>query len=399
MSDNIIEEIISKVKIAKDSYKPKILDLKLESDRGELARLKEQGLINYVVDDFEEQQRELYAVNNPTKVYTPDFENLFKGYYTELGKSIPIWQSGKWVYYPWSSTLVHILDDLDFQKVRFARNRNLISEDEQLKFYNAVIGIGGLSVGNSVALSIVLQGGAKHIKLADLDRLALSNLNRIRSGVENLGELKVVMTARQIYSINPYAKVELFTDGLTESNIDDFFVGSAKLDLVIDELDNMAIKMLIRHKAAEYKVPVAMGADNGDNAIIDIERYDLTPQPKYFHGRLGDMTYKDLLGLDKFGIGKTITQFLGAENITERMQGSFLEMGKTIVSWPQLGGAALLNGSAVAYCVRKILNGEDVEHNRAIISFDEIMTPSYNSEEMLKSRKENSDKFKKIFGL
>jgi hypothetical protein len=62
-------------------------------------------------------------------------------------------------------------------------------------------------------------------------------------------------------------------------------------------------------------------------------------------------------------------------------------------------GAALLNGSAVAYCVRKILNGEDVEHNRAIISFDEIMTPSYSSEEMLKSRKENSDKFKKIFGL
>jgi hypothetical protein len=74
-------------------------------------------------------------------------------------------------------------------------------------------------------------------------------------------------------------------------------------------------------------------------------------------------------------------------------------MGKTIVSWPQLGGAALINGAAVAYCVRKILNKEPLERNRALISFDEKMIPNYNSPEEVKIRQDAADTFRKMFGL
>ena len=48
-----------------------------------------------------------------------------------------IWQHGNWVYFPWSSTLVHILLEADFQLVRTARNKNLINKDEQDRFYNS----------------------------------------------------------------------------------------------------------------------------------------------------------------------------------------------------------------------------------------------------------------------
>jgi len=75
------------------------------------------------------------------------------------------------------------------------------------------------------------------------------------------------------------------------------------------------------------------------------------------------------------------------------------EIGKSLVSWPQLGGAALLNGSAVAYAVRKILNDQPVEENRALISLDEKLIPNYNSPEEKKERSESVVKFKKIFGL
>jgi hypothetical protein len=289
-----------------------------------------------------------------------------------------------------------VLPEADFQLVRTARNRNLITKEEQEKFYNATIGIGGLSVGNSVALAIVLQGGGRHIKLADLDRLALSNTNRVKAGVENLGLLKVVVTARQIYEINPYAKVEIFTDGLTPKNIGRFFKG---LDIVIDELDNLAVKYLIREYAKKHRLAVVMAADNGDNAVVDVERYDLNPKTPYFHGRMGKVTYEQLLHLDKFGIGKMITKHVGPENVTERMQQSLLEMGKTIVSWPQLGGAALINGSAVAYCVRKILNGQSVEHNRALVSLDEKLIPGYDSAPQRKKRAKIAGGFRKIFGL
>ncbi len=381
------------------SLKPSIFNLENQKDKNSLSKLLTAGSIQHVRDNYIEQQHELFAVKNPSTVYSPDFEKNFEKYLADLEKDAPLWQQGRWVYFPWLGAAVHILEDEDFQTVRTARNRNLITEEEQKKFYNSVIGIGGLSVGNSVALAIVLQGGGRHIRLADFDQLALSNINRIRAGVQNLGLLKVEMTARQIYEINPYTKVELFPEGLTPKNIKKFFAGPAKLDIVIDELDNLAVKFLIREQAKKNKIAVVMAADNGDNAVVDVERYDINPKTKFFHGRMGAVSYKKLSTLNKFGIGKMITKHIGAENVTDRMKESLLEMGKTIVSWPQLGGAALINGAAVAYCVRRILNGQPIEKNRALISLDEKLIPEYNSPSQKKRRHKSSEEFKKIFGL
>lgn len=393
--EKIEKFIIDKSNVVCES-KPLFFNFENEDDLARFSQLISEDKIQHIVDDYREQQREYFQVLNPGLVYLADFEERFLEYFNGIQKDMPLWRHGHWVFFPWLSTAVHILEENSFQMVRTARNMNLINKEEQEKFYNAVIGIAGLSVGNSVALAIVLQGGVKHIKLADHDSLALSNTNRIRAGVENLGVLKVEVTARQIYVLNPYAKIEIFPEGLTENNISIFFEG---LDMVIDELDNLAIKYLIREQAKKHKLAVVMGADNGDNAVVDIERYDRDFNLNFFHGRIGNITYEELLKLNKFGIGKTITQHIGAENVTERMQQSLLEMGKTIVSWPQLGGAALLNGSAVAYCVRKILNNQPIEDNRAIISLDEKLTPKYNSSEELEKRIKASEEFKKVFGL
>ncbi|HEX5430092.1 MAG TPA: ThiF family adenylyltransferase [Patescibacteria group bacterium] len=392
-----IEEQLKKINIEFDSH-PAIFDLGNEKDQKIVAELFDQKKILSVMDDYKEQLHELFAIKNPTLVYAPDFEKKFDEYYSTIEKEKSIQLHGKWVYFPWLFNLVHILDKEDFLSVRTARNRYLIDPEEQSKFYNTTIGIAGLSVGNSVALAIVMQGGGGRLKLADFDRFALTNTNRIRAGIENLGLRKVEMAARQIYCINPYTEIDLFYEGLTDQNIEKFF-GDPKLDIVIDELDSMAIKLRIREYAKKYKIAVAMGADNGDNAIIDIERYDLDSNIKPFQGRLGDITYDELNNLDKFGVGKTITKFLGPENITERMLYSLSEMGKSIVSWPQLGGAALLNGIAVAYCVRKILNKQSVIDNRSLMIVDELLDPDYNSEENKKRRAEKSDKFKQMFNL
>ncbi len=379
--------------------KPVIYDLSAEKNRLEVNTLLKNGSIQHVTDDFEEQLRELFAINNPTRVYTSNFKTETESNIEKLVKEIPLWQRGNWAYFPWISTIAHILPEADFQRVRTARNRNLITEAEQQKFYNSTVGIGGLSVGNSVALAIVLQGGAKRIRLADFDRLALSNTNRVRAGVENLGVEKVEVTARQIYTLNPYAIVEIVSEGLTPENIESFFTSPTKLDIVIDELDNLAVKFLIREQAKKHGLAVVMAADNGDNAVVDIERYDLDRNTPFFHGRMGEVSYEMLKNLDKFGIGKMITKHIGAENVTEAMQKSLLEMGKTIVSWPQLGGAALINGAAVAYCVRRILNSQPIEDNRALIAVDEKLIPGYNDPSQQAHRTQIAKSFKKIFGL
>lgn len=380
-------------------WQPRIFDLSKAGDKNTIKSLLQKKGILHVIDDYREQQLELFQVKNPSLVYSPDFPKLFEAHWKALGDKEAVLEHGRWVFYPWNASLVHILKDTDFQLVRTARNRNLINKEEQDKFYNSVVGLAGLSVGNSVAQALVLQGGARHIRIADNDRLALSNLNRIRASVEDLGSLKVHTTARQIYTLNPYAKVEIFPEGLTKENIGRFFAGPAKLDIVIDEIDSLAVKYLIREQAKKHRLAVVMAADNGDNAVVDVERYDLNPKLAFFHGRIGKVSYKQLSTLNKFGIGKTITQHVGPENVTERMQQSLLEMGKTIVSWPQLGGAALINGSAVAYAVRKILNKEPLENNRALISLDEKLIPNYNSPVQHKRRMKVAEKFKKIFGL
>jgi hypothetical protein len=81
------------------------------------------------------------------------------------------------------------------------------------------------------------------------------------------------------------------------------------------------------------------------------------------------------------------------------MRQSLLELGKTIVSWPQLGGAAMMSGAAVAYCVRKILNDQPVMGDRGIVSLDERLLPGYNSRAAQAERGKTERAFRKIFGL
>jgi len=391
-----LETTLRKKANTQTDAKPLILDMKKPEDQATLADLFSKKIILEVADDFVEAEKEYFAVCHPTLVYQPGFEDAFKEHMKELESHGSLWTQGKWVYFPWLGALTHILDEEPFYEVRTARNKNLITKDEQDTFYNSVVGIGGMSVGSSVALAIVLQGGAKRIKLADFDRLALSNTNRIRAGVENLGLLKVVMAARQIYAMNPYATVEVFPDGITEKNIEQFFDG---LDVVVDEIDNLAIKVLIRKHAEKNKIAVVMAADNGDNALLEIERHDRDKKVQYFHGRMGNASYEEFLKLDKMGSGRMIAGWVGAENVAQRMRDSLLEIGKTIVSWPQLGGAALLSGAVVAYCIRKILTGEPLVDDRGIISLDDILVEGYHTPAAIEKRKIATEEFKKKMGL
>lgn len=393
-----IEQTLKKI-AHKRPFKPCFFRLDKKKDRDALTVLLATNEIRFVVDDFVEQCRELYAILHPTVALTPEFEKQFRDHERNVDRKTPPHMQGVWVYYPWLSTIVHLLEEQEFYEVRTARNKYLINKEEQDAFYHSCIGIGGLSVGSSIILTIVLEGGARHIRLADMDRLALSNTNRIRTSLADLGSFKVDMTARQIYEINPYATIDIMRGGLTDSSLKKFFLGKPKLDIVIDELDNLAVKYRIREWAKKLRIPVVMAADNGEAGVVDIERYDLSPLTPFFHGRMGKVNHATLSKLNKFGIGKMITKHVGVENVDERMQRSLLEMGKTIVSWPQLGGTAMINGGAVAYAIRRILNKERIEGNRAIISLDEKLDPDYRSRTEVAKRKNAEKYFRKLFEL
>src|SRR5262249_34892789 len=136
---------------------------------------------------------------------------------------------GRWVYYPWSGRLVHVLPPDEFRELRLDRNRHKITAAEQARLDHCSVGIVGLSVGNAIANTIALEGVCGYLKLADFDQLALSNMNRLRAGVHELGLSKTVIAARQIYETNPYARVALFHEGLTAENLETFLLGEPRL--------------------------------------------------------------------------------------------------------------------------------------------------------------------------
>ncbi len=57
-----------------------------------------------------------------------------------------------------------------------------------------------------------------------------------------------MIAAREISELDPYIKVSIFNEGLTKSNIDDYFTGgSGKLDLVVEVCDGLDVKILARY--------------------------------------------------------------------------------------------------------------------------------------------------------
>src|SRR5205814_1258580 len=137
---------------------------------------------------------------------------------------------GVWVYYPWSKRLVHLLNEEEFIEVRTNRNQYKITLEEQKLLRQKKVGIIGLSVGQSIALTMAMERIYGELRIADFDTAELSNLNRIRTGVHNLGLNKAIIVAREIAEIDPFIKIKIFNDGLTAENIDRFFLEDGRLD-------------------------------------------------------------------------------------------------------------------------------------------------------------------------
>ena len=64
--------------------RPVILNLNKTSDQNKLEKLFAERKITAISDDYHEQLKELFAVQNPSLVYTPGFGEHLKAYVKKL---------------------------------------------------------------------------------------------------------------------------------------------------------------------------------------------------------------------------------------------------------------------------------------------------------------------------
>jgi molybdopterin/thiamine biosynthesis adenylyltransferase len=320
-------------------------------------QIKKSAHITYV-DAFEFQLKELFIIKNP------EYAGLKKtvGYKTKEFANFLRAMKNKYVYvfYPWNFSLVKTVKKDDYLELKTNRNRDLITKKEQDRLRNTRVAVFGMSVGSNISLVLTQAGISNDIIIADFDDLDTTNLNRIIAGAHQIGLNKTIIAARKIYEDNPFAKVTTLSKGASKKNIEKL-LRAKKIDIIIEEVDNLPFKIHTRELAIKYKVPVVMITDNGDGVVLHVERYDLGYK-KIFNKNLaywrkilsqppsmnlmGNVIMNDILG--------------GTHNVDPKMLKSVKRvLNRELVSWSQLGSAAILGGVVATVMLKRIINKED----------------------------------------
>ena len=359
-----------------EAWRPTVLDARRQPTQ--LEELRQAAA--FVHDTIDEQLRDLVATRSPRgklsrETLDAEVAALLDGRLAE--------DCGRWVYYPWSRRLVHILGPAEFRDLRLDRNRHKITAAEQARLGAATVGIVGLSVGNAIALTLALEGVGGHLRLADFDRLELSNMNRIRAGVHEIAVPKVVLAARQIAELDPYLGISILTDGVTPDNVERFLLGDDELgpavDVVVDECDSVAVKVLLRERARDLRVPVVM--ETSDRGVLDVERFDLEPHRPLLHGRMDGLTSDDVAArlsgspevAAEYGT-EIVLKLVDAGLLSTRMAASMIEMRTTLSSWPQLASDVVLGGASATVAIRTLVLGQPLASGRRFVDLHDAVT-------------------------
>ncbi|MFI5719620.1 Rv1355c family protein [Nocardia sp. NPDC051750] len=277
-------------------------------------------------------------------------------------------EADRWVYYPWRRSVLILPGPRTFRAIRLDRNRNKLTRAEQERLSTLTIGVVGQSVGHAIAYTLALEGVCGSLRLADFDELELSNLNRVPAGLFDIAVNKAIVTARRIAELDPYLSVEVSGSGVDADTVDEFVDGLA---IVVEECDSLDIKLLIRESARRRRVPLIM--ETSDRGLLDVERFDLEPDRRPFHGLLGDTSADQLRGLSTRDKAPYVVGLLGARDLSPRMAGSLVEVGETLNSWPQLGGDVALGAAGVATAVRRIGLGRPLRSGRTRLDVEKAL--------------------------
>ena len=278
----------------------------------------------------------------------------------------------RYVHFEWRNTVARMPDAELFYRLKTARNRFLLTTAEQNLWRDATVAVAGLSVGSS-ALTACAVTGVRNFHNADADRMSPTNLNRMVGSVCDVGVTKIELAERRILEGDPYSSVSRYPQGYSTEVADDFLgISSGRpVSVVIEEIDDIAMKIDMRRRARAARIPVVSVTDIGENVMLDVERYDLEPDYPIFHGRGEKFTAADAADpAQRLEMAMSIV----GDNLTSRMAFSASQVGRSLASWPQLGSTASISGGLAAAAARNIVCGRGrVASGRYVIDVESML--------------------------
>ncbi|MFI5233202.1 MAG: hypothetical protein ACHQSE_11905 [Gemmatimonadales bacterium] len=154
---------------------------------------------------------------------------------------------------------------------------------------SAVVGFLGVSVGGNLLEGWLREARPRRVKIADPDWVELTNFNRgermsLRHAVAprsarfdrsnpydvpRIAKAEYIAYEQQL--VDPYLDIDVYNEGVNRENLGRFFAGGdgePSLDILVEEMDNLDLKVLVRQVAREHGVDVVMLSDFGHQAHV-----------------------------------------------------------------------------------------------------------------------------------
>jgi len=145
--------------------------------------------------------------------------------------------------------------------IRYARNKELISKDEQEKLSEctvAVVGLGGLGGNISEQLARL---GVGNLILIDTDTVDETNLNRQLFATEkNVGEVKADAAKKRLMDVNSSLNYIFHSVYLDDSNAESIL---SQANIVVEAVDNIPTRFLLQDVCKKLNIPLVHGSIGG----------------------------------------------------------------------------------------------------------------------------------------
>lgn len=296
---------------------------------------------------------------------------------------------GTYAYYADRKALVRYCSAYWHRLVSIASNSKLLSDPEdklswkeiRIILENTTIAVAGSSVGNNILHLAVMDLRPLHVKIADKSLYKMENINRVRLSYWDIVESnarrkectdmllrnKAIVTASQLYSIDPYLTVHTYPEGINEGNVDRFLEGGIKeppADVLIEEVDDPKIKLFLREQARTRRIPLLMASDFGSCVQLDILRYDKNKKLPLTYGthdrvlRQATRTVEDNPG-NREHFFTFVDSLVGTDYRSDELK-KIIDLNTEIPTStiiPQLGSTAAVAGGLIAEVIARIRLG------------------------------------------